>query len=148
MLGAMAEVVAEASRELAAPADRVRALLADYRRRPGLLPPAFTGFRIEHGGTGAGTIFTYTLHAGRRDRSYRMRADTEGTDLTERDTDTSLVTRWRCEELGRDRTRVTVRTSWRGAEGIGGLFERTFAPTALRRIYGEVLDRLAAAVSS
>ena len=37
---------------------------------------------------------------------------------------------------------MRVRTTWNGAGGIGGFFERTFAPKGLRRIYGEILDRL------
>ena len=43
---------------------------------------------------------------------------------------------------------VTLEASWQGAGGIGGVFERTFAPMGLRRIYGEMLDKLAAAVSA
>jgi hypothetical protein len=43
---------------------------------------------------------------------------------------------------------VTVEASWHGAGGVGGFFERTFAPKVLARIYGEMLDKLAAAVSA
>jgi hypothetical protein len=147
MLGHVSEVRAEASREVDAPVQRVRELIADYTRRPELLPPdAFTGFRIEEGGTGPGTVITYTLHARRRDRSYRMRAEQAGPDLLERDRDSSLTTRWSCVELAPARTRVTITTSWQGAAGLGGFFERTFAPGALRRLYGQVLDRLAGAL--
>jgi hypothetical protein len=37
---------------------------------------------------------------------------------------------------------VRIHTSWDGASGIGGFFERTFAPKAMRRIYLDELDRL------
>jgi hypothetical protein len=37
---------------------------------------------------------------------------------------------------------VTVKTSWKGAGGIGGFFEKTFAPLGLRKIQGEVLENL------
>lgn len=37
-------------------------------------------------------------------------------------------------------------STWDGATGIGGFFERTFAPKGLGRIYDLVLDRLAAEV--
>jgi hypothetical protein len=37
---------------------------------------------------------------------------------------------------------VRVRTTWNGAGGIGGFFERTFAPKGLRRVYDEIPDRL------
>ena len=33
-----------------------------------------------------------------------------------------------------------------GAGGIGGFFERLFAPMSLRRTYGQVLDNLAGAL--
>ena len=37
---------------------------------------------------------------------------------------------------------VKVRTTWDGAGGIGGFFERTFAPKGLGRVYVEMLHRL------
>ncbi len=37
-------------------------------------------------------------------------------------------------------------TVWNGAGGIGGFFERTFAPKGLARIYDAVLARLDAEV--
>ena len=37
---------------------------------------------------------------------------------------------------------VTMKTTWSGAGGIKGVFERTFAPLGLRRIQGEVLANL------
>ena len=47
---------------------------------------------------------------------------------------------------GGDRTLVVLESSWEGAIGIGGFFERIFAPRALRRIQGDVLERLRMAV--
>jgi hypothetical protein len=41
---------------------------------------------------------------------------------------------------------VVLESSWEGAGGIGGFFERIFAPRALRRIQADVLERLRAAV--
>ena len=35
-------------------------------------------------------------------------------------------------------------TTWNGAGGIGGFFERTFAPKGLARIYDALLAKLAA----
>jgi hypothetical protein len=37
---------------------------------------------------------------------------------------------------------VRISTAWDGAGGIGGLFERMFAPRALRAIYTDELKRL------
>jgi hypothetical protein len=39
-----------------------------------------------------------------------------------------------------------VTTTWQGAGGIGGFFERTFAPKGLARIHDAVLARLATEV--
>jgi hypothetical protein len=37
---------------------------------------------------------------------------------------------------------VTTKTSWEGASGVGGFFEKTFAPLGLKKIQGEVLANL------
>jgi hypothetical protein len=39
---------------------------------------------------------------------------------------------------------VTLESAWDGAGGIAGIFEGLFAPLVLRRIHGEILNRLAA----
>jgi hypothetical protein len=39
-------------------------------------------------------------------------------------------------------TELRLSTVWEGHGGIGGFFERTFAPRGLRRIHGELLDNL------
>jgi Polyketide cyclase / dehydrase and lipid transport len=67
--------------------------------------------------------------------------------LVERDTQSSLVTTWTLTpaESG-ERTLVSLASRWEGAGGIGGVFERLFAPRALRRIYNEMLRRLSEAV--
>ena len=39
---------------------------------------------------------------------------------------------------------VQISTAWDGAGGIGGLFERMFAPRVLRAIYLDELSRLGA----
>jgi hypothetical protein len=37
---------------------------------------------------------------------------------------------------------VRVRTTRHGAGGVGGFFERTFAPRGLQRVHATMLDRL------
>jgi hypothetical protein len=54
-----------------------------------------------------------------------------------------MVTTWRVTPAGEGKSRVVVTTVWDGAGGIGGFFERTFAPKGLGRIYDLVLDKLA-----
>jgi hypothetical protein len=147
----MGQVVAQTERVIAASPQRVRAFLSDYRNnRPRILPSEyFEDYRVEQGGDGAGTIISYRLRAGGRERPYRMRVEESAEDgrLVERDTRSSLVTTWTLTptESG-GRTLVSLRSNWEGAGGIGGVFERLFAPRALRRIYDEVLRRLSEAV--
>jgi hypothetical protein len=43
---------------------------------------------------------------------------------------------------------VTVKTSWEGAGGVAGFFEKTFAPLGLRRIQSELLGNLKKQVES
>jgi hypothetical protein len=66
--------------------------------------------------------------------------------LSERDQLSSFVNRWTVVPSGSG-AQVILEASWQGAGGIGGMFERTFAPKVLQRIYGQVLDKLAGAVS-
>jgi hypothetical protein len=51
------------------------------------------------------------------------------------------VTTWTVEPEGAG-SRVQISTTWAGAGGIGGFFERLFAPRVMRRIYADELQRL------
>jgi hypothetical protein len=51
------------------------------------------------------------------------------------------VTTWTVAPAGPGSS-VTVKTTWNGAGGIKGFFEKTFAPLGLRRIQDEVLGNL------
>jgi uncharacterized protein YndB with AHSA1/START domain len=139
----MAKVSASAERSIDAPADQVYSYLADMHLHQQFLPPAFSDFKIEQGGVGTGTVTSFKITAGGRTRSYRMQVTepTPGRTLVETDTGSSLVTRFDVTPQG-DKSLVSVTTSWDGASGVGGFFERTFAPPAVRRIYAEALDRL------
>ncbi|GHO83393.1 hypothetical protein KSZ_13990 [Dictyobacter formicarum] len=110
-----------------------------------MLTPNFIDYKVEKGGKGSGTVISYLLHAANRERAYRMSVDeaVKGRVLTERDNNSSLVTTWALSPLdGQNRTRVSVTSEWEGGTGVGGFFERTFAPLGLRRIYGSMLDSL------
>lgn len=140
----MGQVRAGAERVVGAPPDLVYRLVADMREHHGhFLPPAFSDFEVQSGGVGAGTIIQFTLTAGGRRRRYRMAIDEPepGRVLTESDTGSSLVTTWTVvPEAGQ--SRVSIATTWEGAGGIGGVFERLFAPKVLRGIYADELERL------
>jgi hypothetical protein len=57
-----------------------------------------------------------------------------------------MVTTWTITPRGDDRSVVAVETTWDGAGGIGGFFERTFAPKGLQRIHDGLLSNLVGAV--
>lgn len=127
-----------------APADTVYGYLADMRQHhPHFLPPAFSDFQVESGGVGAGPVARFMITAGGRTREYRMQvAEPEpGRVLTESDMNSSAVTTFTVAPQD-GTSRVRISTAWDGAGGIGGLFERMFAPRVLRAIYADELRRL------
>jgi hypothetical protein len=146
----MGQVVATAERVVRAPVDVVRAALADYATtRPAALPEQYSEYRVDEGGRGAGTRVHWRLQA----TSKRVREQdvvvTEGADgaLVETDTNSSMVTTWTVHPADAGASTVRVRTTWNGAGGIGGFFERTFAPKGLARIHDAMLERLERAVA-
>lgn len=141
----MGQVVATAERVFSAPVDRVRSALADYEgTRARVLPEQFSAYRVESGGQGAGTRVAWRFAAtSKRVRNQVVEVTQPDPDtLVETDTRSSMVTMWTLHPADAGLTTVRVRTTWNGAGGIGGFFERTFAPKGLRRTYEELLGRL------
>ena len=141
----MAKVTATAERKIEAPVEKVRAAIADYTEsRPKILPEQYRDYEVTEGGTGAGTKASWKLQA----TSKRVRAvaatvtEPQPGTLVETDANSSMVTTWTVREAGAG-TFVRIETSWDGAGGIGGFFEKTFAPAGLKRIYDGVLVKLA-----
>ncbi|MFH8798887.1 SRPBCC family protein [Streptomyces sp. NPDC017936] len=145
----MAQVEATTERVVAADPDQVFDTLADYSgTRAKLLPEHFSEYEVHEGGDGEGTLVHWKLQATSkrvRDCLLEVTEPTDG-ELVEKDRNSSMVTVWRVTPAGEGRSRVVVTTTWTGAGGIGGFFERTFAPKGLGRIYDAVLARLAAEV--
>lgn len=144
----MAQVEAATQREIAAKPNDVFDALADYSgTRQKLLPEHFSEYEVREGGDGEGTLVHWKLQAtSKRVRDCLLEV-TEPADneLVEKDRNSSMVTTWKVTEGSAEGTaRVTVRTVWNGAGGIGGFFEKTFAPKGLARIYDSVLANLAA----
>lgn len=144
----MAQVTATAERTLDAPPDRVLHALGDYegtRRR--LLTEHFSEYEVREGGQGDGTVVHWKLAAtSKRVRDCLISASTPGDGtLVERDANSSMVTTWTVTPSGSG-SRVQVQTTWKGAGGVGGFFERTFAPKGLQRIYDQQLAKLAQAL--
>jgi hypothetical protein len=150
-MSAMSEVVATAERVVRAPVEQVRAALADYAgTRPRILPEQFSEYRVEAGGQGAGTRVHWRFAATSKRVRDQLIEVTEPRDdsLLESDVNSSMVTTWTVSSVDAGVSTVRVRTTWNGAGGIGGFFERTFAPKGLRRVYDSMLERLDAELSA
>ncbi|MFD4571041.1 SRPBCC family protein [Streptomyces sp. NPDC058417] len=145
----MAQVEATTERVVAASPDLVFDTLADYTGTRGkLLPEQYSEYEVREGGDGEGTLVHWKLQATSkrvRDCLLEVTEPTDG-ELVEKDRNSSMVTVWRVTPAGEGSSRVVVTTTWTGAGGIGGFFERTFAPKGLARIHDAVLANLATEV--
>ncbi|MFD5450846.1 SRPBCC family protein [Streptomyces sp. NPDC003470] len=145
----MAQVEATTERIVGADAETVFDTLADYRgAREKLLPEHFSEYEVREGGDGEGTLVHWKLQATSkrvRDCLLEVSEPSDG-ELVEKDRNSSMVTTWRVTPAGEGRSRVVVTSTWKGAGGIGGFFEKTFAPKGLGRIYDAMLVKLAAEV--
>jgi uncharacterized protein YndB with AHSA1/START domain len=133
-----------AERTVDAPADTVYRYIADMREHhPRFLPPAFSGFQVESGGVGAGTVMRYKLTVGGRTRELRVTvAEPEpGRVLTESDAASNAVTTFTVAPEG-GAARVRIHSAWDGADGIAGALERMLAPRMLRAVLTDELGRL------
>jgi hypothetical protein len=146
----MSQVVTTTERVVRAPAEQVRSALADYAgTRRSILPEQFSDYRVETGGQGAGSRVHWRFAATSkrvRDQLVEVTQPSDDT-LVETDANSSMVTTWTVHPTDAGLTTVRVRTTWNGASGIGGFFERTFAPKGLRRVYDDMLGRLDAALA-
>ncbi|MGU3436373.1 SRPBCC family protein [Actinomycetes bacterium M1A6_2h] len=140
----MAQVSASSSLDISATPDAVLTAVSDYETvRPRILSDHYRDYRVEKGGQGAGTVAGWTLQATeKRQRDVLATVTVDGSTVTERDANSSMVTTWSVAPSGQGST-VTTTTQWTGAGGIGGFFEKTFAPLGLKKIQAEVLQKLA-----
>lgn len=141
----MAQVTAVVEATIDSAPARVVEALADYRElRPSILPEQYTDYEVLEGGVGTGTVATWRLHATKK-RVRHVVADVSvaGDTVTEADRNSSMVTTFAVTPEG-EGSHVTVTTTWQGAGGVGGFFERTFAPAGLERIHAALLETLAA----
>lgn len=145
----MGTVTATAETIIHAEPEVVLAALADYRDvRPTILTGNYSDYAVEAGGVGAGTVATWRLQAT-KSRVRHVVADITTSDdsVTETDRNSTMVTTFRVSSTSAG-ARVVATTTWQGAGGIGGIFERIFAPLGLRRIHGELLSNLAVRVQA
>lgn len=139
----MGQVSASSTVLINAEPEKVLAAVADYQSvRPKILSANYSGYQVLEGGQGAGTVATWKLQATKkRSREVKATVDVAGHSVIEKDANSSMVTTWTVAPAGTGST-VTVKTAWQGATGIGGFFEKTFAPLGLRKIQDEVLANL------
>jgi hypothetical protein len=138
-----------ASALIQAPADRVYAILADYRDgHPHVLPkPYFRSLEVEEGGVGAGTLIRCEMRLLGKTRTFRA-AVTEpepGRVLLETDEATGTATTFTVRPLETgEGTLVTIITELKTRGGLAGLLEGFLAKLLLRRIYVQELKLLEA----
>lgn len=140
----MGEIRVTAEAPVGAPSDLVYRLIADYHQHhPVFLPPAFADLKVEEGGMGAGTVFSFTMKAMGRTIPGRMRVSEPepGRVLVESDTASGLTTTFTVEPRG-STSLVRFDTRWQPKPGLAGVIERLFAPRFLRGVYADELGRL------
>lgn len=145
----MGQVSASSTVLIDAPPEKVLSAVADYAVvRPKILSPHYSDYRVLEGGQGAGTVASWKLQATqKRVRNVTASVDVAGHTVIEKDANSSMITNWTVAPSGPGSS-VTVKTSWQGAGGIGGFFEKTFAPLGLRKIQAQVLENLKKQVES
>ena len=121
----------------------VLSAVADYQNiRPKILSSHYRDYQVLQGGQGQGTVASWKLQATKsRVRDVRADVDVAGHAVIEKDANSTMITNWTVAPAGPGSS-VTVTTTWNGAGGVKGFFEKTFAPLGLKRIQGEVLANL------
>jgi hypothetical protein len=139
----MGQVSAASSVEINATPEIVLAAVADYETvRPKILSSHYSEYKVITGGQGQGTVVRWKLQATeKRVRDVQSTVDVAGHTVIEKDANSSMVTTWTVAPAGTGST-VTTKTTWQGAGGVKGFFEKTFAPLGLKKIQTIVLANL------
>jgi hypothetical protein len=138
------KIAASAERRVCVPADRVYGYIRDFNHHhPYFLPLEFSGFVVEEGGIGAGTVHRFTLTLAGKARTARMRVEepVPGRVLTETERTTGMVTTFSVEPSGERECRVRISTAYE-ARGLRGIAERLAVPKILERLYQSELALL------
>ncbi len=145
----MAQHHITASALIPAPAQRVYAVLADYRQgHPQILPkPYFGTLTVEEGGYGAGTVIRFQMRLlGRLQEFHADVTEPEpGRVLAESDRNTGAVTTFTVEPREQGQAAfVTITTTTPVRAGLRGRVEGWLATRLLQPIYVKELAQLAA----
>ena len=143
----MGRVTASNTIVVDAPVASVTESIADYAQvRPRIQPQQFSAFRLLEGGQGHGTVAAWHLQAtSKRSRDVEAVVSVDDAaahwSLVEVDQNSSMATTYTVREATGGAL-VEMTTSWEGAGGVGGFFERLFAPAGLKRIQYQLLTNL------
>lgn len=134
--------VVEAQAVVGAAAEKVYALLADYREgHPRVLPPAFTGLEVEQGGVGEGTVIRVGMKAFGQVRHMRayVTEPEPGRVLQEASPEEGIITRFFVDPISNTQSNVKLWTEIDGPDGIRGWIERKMSRRFLLGVYRQEL---------
>jgi len=129
---------------VAAPADRVYAIISDYHvGHPSILPPQFRNMVVVKGGRGAGTVTNFDVRAFGRTQHIRHEVfePEPGRVLMEKDLDSTTTTRFILEPVDGG-TNVTIHTRMPLKPGIAGRIEKWLSTRFLLGLYRVELGKL------
>jgi hypothetical protein len=137
-----------ATKRIAAPADRLYEIIADYRDgHPQILPTKyFKSLEVESGGRGAGTIIRFEMRVLGRTQTFRsaILEPRPGRELVEKSLSSQTVTSFEIIPQGDGQlSDVLIRTEGTARNGIAGVLESVLSRVLLRKIYAIQLSRLA-----
>lgn len=136
----------KASARMAAPADVVYGIIADYRHgHPHILPKQyFEWLEVEQGGRGEGTVIRFQMRVLGQMRVLRavVTEPEPGRILVETDTSGAGPVTTFTVEPEESGSRVTFSTELTSAGGPLGLLERFVLKRILRRIFARELEQL------
>jgi hypothetical protein len=135
-----------ATRRIAAPADAVYRVFADYEvAHPRILPPSFfVGLRIEQGGYGAGTVILVEGRYGKPRVIRGIVTEPEpGRLLVETYPEQGMVTSFRVLASGSSACDVTISTVIPRRRGLLGWLEERFLRRLLTRVFAQELELVA-----
>ena len=142
----MAKYSFSASSLIPAPADKVYALIADYRNgHPRILPkPYFSSLNIEKGGYGEGTVINFQMKVAGQMQFFHsvVTEPAPGRILVETDQNTGAATTFTVEPQ-QDKSFVTFTTTLDVADGFLGKIQGWLTARLLRPIYVKELEQLA-----
>ncbi len=139
----MSTIRVTAESDIAAPAERVYQILANYRdHHHRILPAAFSNFVVVEGGIGAGTVFHFDMTVLGRTQPARQRVEEPdpGRVMREVDLDRDLRTTFTVTPKGNG-SHVRIDTVWNEG-GLMGPVMKLLAPRTLGPIFREELRNL------